>query len=121
MAASERRGNIRGAEMGDERVPKIESHVEPNEERTEFVRLGPLARAHDENERCVIGHVRKHVNPDFLTHAWCKFYEYASVEPNLIPREAIEKRCTCTRCPGRSCSRRTWPSTTKKCGYSGWR
>jgi len=36
----------------------------------------------------VVGHVR----PDFLTRAWCKFYEIASGEPKLIQRDAIEER-----------------------------
>ncbi|VVC24978.1 Adrift-type ribose 2-O-methyltransferase domain,Ribosomal RNA methyltransferase FtsJ domain,S- [Cinara cedri] len=35
----------------------------------------------------VINHIRKHVRPDFLTQAWCKFYEIAYSSP-LFPRDA---------------------------------
>lgn len=46
----------------------------------------------------VIDHVRKHVRPDFLTQAWCKFYELACNSPSFLPQDLIvdNERALCT-------------------------
>lgn len=41
----------------------------------------------------VINHIRHHVRPDFLTQAWCKFYEIA-YSSNLIPQDVIQDKNT---------------------------
>jgi len=38
----------------------------------------------------VINHVRKHIRPDFLTQAWCKFYEIAC-SSSLFSQDVIDK------------------------------
>lgn len=39
----------------------------------------------------VVGHIKKHVRPDLLTQAWCKFYEIVCSQPDLVPRDAIDE------------------------------
>lgn len=43
----------------------------------------------------VINHIRKHIRPDFLTQAWCKFYEIAC-SSSLFPQDAIDKNSVFT-------------------------
>jgi len=97
MAAAERRGHVRRARIGQ--VPKIGSHVEPNEEQ--------ILNWHSHTARIkVAGMMIDHVDPDYLTRAWCTFYEIASGEPNRIPREAIgEHGVSTVHFVGRSCLR----------------
>lgn len=43
----------------------------------------------------VVNHVRKYVRPDFLTQAWCKFYEIACGS-SLLPSDVIAEDRVCT-------------------------
>lgn len=43
----------------------------------------------------VINHIRHHIRPDFLTQAWCKFYEIA-YSSNLIPHNVVDRNTVST-------------------------
>lgn len=49
------------------------------------VHTGKMNPAHQ-----VVNHVRRHVRPDFLTQAWCKFYEIAC-SSDLVPLDEIRE------------------------------
>lgn len=45
--------------------------------------------------RLVINHIRKHIRPDFLTQAWCKFYEILC-SSSLFPKNILNKNSVFT-------------------------